>query len=161
EVRVASMKHDVAQAGEKAEAERARRDALVRQAAAEERALAADERSVAGGRGKAGEAEAQSEAAKRALARTTAAPAGPAQALRDLKEAKKREAQTYSVVPYRGKQGDNRRPLYVECSAKGVVFHPGKVELSVEAAPAEVRAEAERRIARQKAQLTAAGQATD
>ena len=41
-----------------------------------------------------------------------------------LKELRKRGKDTYSVVPYRGKHGDSRTPIYVECQAEGVLFHP-------------------------------------
>ena len=39
------------------------------------------------------------------------------QALTSLKELRQRQQQTYSLVPYLGKRGDNRKPLYVECNA--------------------------------------------
>jgi hypothetical protein len=41
-----------------------------------------------------------------------------------LRAQKEREKQIYSVVPYRGKRGDMRPPIYVECVQEGVVFHP-------------------------------------
>ena len=35
-------------------------------------------------------------------------------------------------VPYRGKRGDNRQPVYVECTRQGVVFHPEARTVSLE-----------------------------
>jgi len=51
------------------------------------------------------------------------------QSLKDLQEARKRDANTWSVIPYFGKNGESRRPLYVECAAVGVLFHPDKLQL--------------------------------
>lgn len=45
---------------------------------------------------------------------------------RQLKALRESEKQTYSVVPYRGKRGDLRAPIYVECIRGGVIFHPEK-----------------------------------
>src|SRR5205085_11343824 len=73
------------------------------------------------------------------------------QALRDLKALRERQKQTYSLVPYFGRHGDNRRPLYVECTAVGLVFHPDRTTLDGPALlPLTIRAEVERRIARQR-----------
>ena len=35
-----------------------------------------------------------------------------------LQEARQREAHTYSLMPYRGRRGEGRRPLYIECSRR-------------------------------------------
>src|SRR5262249_45838810 len=43
-----------------------------------------------------------------------------------LRALKEREKQIYSVVPYRGKRGDMRPPIYIECVGDGVIFHPEK-----------------------------------
>ena len=83
------------------------------------------------------------------------------QALRDLKAAREREKQTYSVVPYRGKRGENRRPLYVECTGPSVIFHPDKKSLLVMIQRGEVRAEVEQRIARQHEQIAATTRPVD
>jgi myosin heavy subunit len=46
-------------------------------------------------------------------------------ALADLIAFRKRQAETYSLVPFFGKHGDNRRPLdYLECQADKVIVHP-------------------------------------
>ena len=93
----------------------------------------------------------ETEAAKAAKAAVTAAIANVAKLeaqLAELKLARSREGHTYSVVPYRGKHGDDRRPVYVECSARGVIFHPEHKELSIPVQADDVRAEVERHLAR-------------
>ena len=44
--------------------------------------------------------------------------------LAEVKELKSQPSETYSLVPYRGKHGEGRRPVYVECTAAGLLFHP-------------------------------------
>src|SRR5262249_54781575 len=46
--------------------------------------------------------------------------------LAELRAARERAQHTYSLVPYRGKRGESRRPVYVECTSQGLVFHPDK-----------------------------------
>ncbi len=68
------------------------------------------------------------------------------EALHRLQEQRKREGKTWSVVPYVGKRGLNRRPLYVECDANGIVFHPERKRLSNETASLDtIREEVKRR----------------
>lgn len=45
-------------------------------------------------------------------------------ALADVIAFRKRQAQTYSLVPFLGKSGENRRPIYVECQADQIIVHP-------------------------------------
>jgi hypothetical protein len=67
-------------------------------------------------------------------------------AFQHLRALKEREKQTYSVVPYRGKRGDARPPIYVECVGQGVLFHPEKKLLQAsDFTPEAVRGEVERR----------------
>jgi hypothetical protein len=68
-------------------------------------------------------------------------------AVRELKAAKQAEGHTYSVVPYHGRQGSNRRPLYIECTGTGIIFHPDKLTMSVPLIAPTVRTEVLRRIA--------------
>src|SRR5438105_2428888 len=82
---------------------------------------------------------------RKALARMTADLLQLERALAGLKAARERERQTYSVIPYRGRRGESRRPLYVECGPAGVVFHPERLPMSPAADPDAVRAEVERR----------------
>ena len=48
-------------------------------------------------------------------------------ALADVIAFRKRQAQTYSLVPFLGKSGENRRPVYVECQASQVIVHPERL----------------------------------
>lgn len=49
--------------------------------------------------------------------------------LRRLKELRERAGKTWSVVPYVGKRGLSRRPMYVECDRAGLVFHPERTRI--------------------------------
>jgi hypothetical protein len=70
------------------------------------------------------------------------------QSLAAVQAARRQARQTYSVVPYRGPRGDSRRPIYVECAASGVVFHPdGFTVPGNEVSRLAVRTEVERRLA--------------
>lgn len=44
--------------------------------------------------------------------------------LQEVKAVKAQEQETYSLVPYHGKRGEGRQPVYVECTGSGLVFHP-------------------------------------
>ncbi len=44
--------------------------------------------------------------------------------LRQLRALKTEEQAVYSLIPYRGRQGEFRKPIYVECVASGVIFQP-------------------------------------
>jgi hypothetical protein len=66
----------------------------------------------------------------------------------DLKALRQKKEQAFSLVPYRGKHGDNRRPIYVECNSRGVVFQPGRFALDgYEVSPLAIRKEIDRRLA--------------
>ena len=80
--------------------------------------------------------------------------------LRDLKVARERERQTYSVVPYRGRRGESRRPLYIECAAGVVVFHPDKMALSPDRGN-DVRTEVLRRVTRLMEIIQTGGEVAD
>jgi hypothetical protein len=81
------------------------------------------------------------------------------QALADLKKARERQNQTYSLVPYRGKHGDSRRPLYVECTETGIIMHPDHKALEGPlVSRSDIRAEVARRIEAQRAALREAGE---
>jgi hypothetical protein len=65
-----------------------------------------------------------------------------AQLKSDIKTAKAKAAQlkseiagrpvVYSVVPYQGVGGSDRRPIYIECTRKGIVFQPYGIKLTEE-----------------------------
>jgi hypothetical protein len=67
--------------------------------------------------------------------------------LAELKAMRQRQQNTYSVVPYRGRRGAERTPLYLECAAGGLIFHPDhKMIAPTRSGGDDVRAEVERRI---------------
>src|SRR5438445_591948 len=72
-----------------------------------------------------------------------------AEPLAELRAARERAQHTYSLVPYRGKRGENRRPVYVECTSQGLVFHPDKETVIISSAG--LRGEVAHRLARQQA----------
>src|SRR5262249_34311362 len=78
------------------------------------------------------------------------------QALQNLKTLRQRQEQTYSLVPYHGKFGENRRPIYLECGANEVVFHPGRVAIDgLLLSGVQIRTELCPRLEKQRATLTA------
>lgn len=115
----------------------------------QEKAVAAAKQEAEGLTGKAAEANAARE-------RLTAELDQLEKTLAQLREARQRDATTYSVVPYRGKRGDSRRPLYVECAAGGLIFHPDRLQVDTEV-PAAIRQEVERRVTAQKEELARQG----
>jgi hypothetical protein len=67
------------------------------------------------------------------------------QTLAGLKQARQHDHQHYSVVPYRGRFGETRKPLYLECRAGSLVFHQGGPVLEgVTLTQAEIRSEVKR-----------------
>ncbi len=122
--------------------------------------LQAEEQLLQTLRSNAKQTENQSNESSQALRRMTLDLLQMEQVLKDLKAAKQREQKTFSVVPYYGRRGENRRPLYVECAADGVIFHPERKAMPVTAlvsysdnSASDVRAEVERRIAQQRQKL--------
>lgn len=41
-----------------------------------------------------------------------------------LRLLRRRQEQAFSLVPYAGKRGDTRKPIYVECTQSGLTFYP-------------------------------------
>jgi hypothetical protein len=69
------------------------------------------------------------------------------QTLADLTALRKREQRTFSLVPYKGRRGEDRRPIYLECTATGWTFHPDMKSLAVsEEGVKNLRAELEHRL---------------
>jgi tetratricopeptide (TPR) repeat protein len=124
------------------------------QLANEDQALAATREALA-------QTSAQTAAERSAQAKMTADLLQLEAALKDLKEARERDRQTFSVVPYNGKYGGNHRPFYIECTNRGVIFHPERVTVPVALDPAAARGEVERRIAQQKEYLASIKANTD
>jgi hypothetical protein len=95
---------------------------------------------------------AQTQEARRDLARLTGELTQLERTLADLKEARKRDEYKHSLVPYRGRRGDSRRPLYVECAEESILFHPDRAALAgLEMTPGNIRTAVEQRIARKRA----------
>ncbi len=159
--RLLSLKQDALHASEKKEQEKARLLDLRRQWDLTQKKLKAEEDALAGARSQEKDGEKQSESTKAQLARWNAELDELAHTLKDLNESRKLDGHTYSVVPYRGKLGDDRHPLYLECSASGVVLHPEKQMISIAAPPSQLRAEVEKRIFRQREQLAKGGERID
>ena len=91
----------------------------------------------------------QSEAAQAELVRLTGDLGKIEQTLADLKALRQKQQQTYSLVPYRGSRGDNRRPIYLECTAGSLIFHPDRSTLpATESSGSAILQEVERRINR-------------
>src|SRR5207247_658762 len=73
------------------------------------------------------------------------------QTLDDLKTLRQKQQQTYSLVPYRGRRGDNRRPIYLECTKEALIFHPDRLILpAADSGSTAILDEVERRINRQQ-----------
>lgn len=67
-------------------------------------------------------------------------------AFQQLLAVKEREKEVHSLVPYHGKRGDSRTPIYIECVRDGVIFHPDdKIVQGYDFTPGTIRIEVERR----------------
>lgn len=49
-----------------------------------------------------------------------------------LREDAPQGKRSYAIIPYKGQNGTYRKPIYIECSSKGVVLHPEGLVLSEE-----------------------------
>lgn len=156
-----SVRGRAADAARAAAAERERWRQLLEALGSQREELTKAERETAAGRGAADEASRMSDAARKEAARLGAQLRGLEVVLAELKAARQRDAQTYSLVPYRGKRGDSRRPLYVECTGNGLVFHPDKKALTRIATALDIRKEVESRIDRQREAVLAGGDKPD
>jgi hypothetical protein len=96
----------------------------------------------------------QTEAARKDVQRLAQQLDALEQTFQDLKLLRRRDRQTYSLVPYQGRRGENRRPIYIECAAAGVIFHP---DHHTEADAAGIRAAGERHIHAQGRRTAAVG----
>lgn len=50
----------------------------------------------------------------------------------ELRAKMKQRAKSYAIVPYQGRQGTSRRPIYIECRENEVILQPEGVKLSVD-----------------------------
>src|SRR5262249_38966823 len=98
----------------------------------------------------------QTEAKRTELVRLTADLERMERTLADVQLARQRQQPLYSLVPYRGKRGDNRKPLYLECAGDELIFHPDHLALRGPIlTPSVIREEIERRLAKQRAEIKA------
>ncbi|HLJ94208.1 MAG TPA: hypothetical protein VKU02_13555 [Gemmataceae bacterium] len=94
----------------------------------------------------------QDEMSRTELARLTAELERMERCIADLKTARQRQQRMVSLVPYRGKHGDNRKPIYIECNGDDLIFHPDHLALHA-ASGSAVRVEMDRRLAQQRADM--------
>ena len=95
------------------------------------RALLAQEQEALGARQAAVKQAAQNDQVARAeLERLAGELLQLEQTLAALEALRQREQSTYSLVPYKGRNGVSRRPIYIECTAAGVILHPERLELT-------------------------------
>ncbi len=133
------------------EAEEARSRELHRRLDAELARLLATQGELTARRAEAAQVGEKAEGVKGQRVRLAEELAQMERAIQALKELREREKQTYSLVPYKGRRGDSRRPLYLECSAAGITFHPDHLTLL---GAGELRAEVERRAAARRQEDT-------
>src|ERR1043166_2167528 len=105
----------LAQARRKVQAKQAELEALQRAASSEGIKVAEYQTQIKQGSTGLADSTKLAAQAKAELERLSGEVADLEKVLADLKALKTSEQQTYSLVPYRGKHGDNRRPIYVEC----------------------------------------------
>ncbi|MBV9124846.1 MAG: hypothetical protein JO112_15940, partial [Planctomycetes bacterium] len=150
QAQVQAVQQKANDAGRDLQTEEARSQELLARLREEAARLSEKETGVAVRRTKLAQTGQQTEAARAELVKMTEELEQLEQAVADLKALRQRQQQTYSLVPYKGKQGDNRKPLYVECTAHGLIFHPDRTALEgVKFSAAEVRAEVQKRILQQ------------
>jgi hypothetical protein len=114
--------------------------------------LAQTEREVSAVEAEAEKAGAADAATRRERQRLTEQLAQLEAVLANLKEMREREKRTYSLVPFHGKRGQGRKPIYVECQGEAVVFHPdAKALKGFDLCESGIRQEVEERVARQRA----------
>lgn len=72
------------------------------------------------------------EQAKRELARLQQLIVDTEKEIADLETEQEGKFRSYAIVPYRGPNGTQRRPVYIECRAETVVLQPEGIELTAE-----------------------------
>jgi hypothetical protein len=141
------------------ETEHAHGSQLDQQLQTEQATLIQEQKAVASKFQETAQKKQESEATRAELARLTAELVKLEQTVADLKSLRQKQQRTYSLVPYRGRRGDNRRPIYVECTASSLIFHPDRWTLpATDSGGSAILAEVERRIRRQQ---SADGDATE
>ena len=113
---IQAVRDQMAKAAERLLAEQDEESALKQKIDAEHAQAKEEEQALIQVRAAEATKAAQSESSRQVLTRMTGELARLEQALADLKAAREKEKNTYSVVPYNGKRGESRRPLYVKCA---------------------------------------------
>jgi len=150
----ASLERQLAGAAHDLQAERAQAPDLERKLQVEQENLLREERSIASHVQEANQKIQESKATQAELVRLTTELVKLEQTLDDLKALRQRQQQTYSLVPYRGRRGDNRRPIYVECAAESLIFHPDRLTLpATDSNGSAILQEVDRRINGQQLNL--------
>jgi hypothetical protein len=145
---ISTMKNKLSAVGGATQAEQARDRALHDRLLAEKTHLARWEQELTERRSRQSKQVEENEASRKEMARLTAELEQLERTLAELKAFRLRQQPTYSLVPYRGKHGDNRKPIYVECTPTGLVFHPDRLALPIfSQSPMIIRTEIERRLA--------------
>jgi hypothetical protein len=153
---ITTVRTQIAEATAKVQRESARAADLQQRLRAEEEGLERDRQEVESRRARARqqaqqrarEAAERTAKARQEAARLSAELAQMEQVLAGLKALRQKEEQTYSVVPFSGRHGQIRQPIYVECAGGAVIFHPDRLTLAgADLSPMAVRRELDRRLA--------------
>jgi hypothetical protein len=151
ETQATSIQKQLAAAAGDLQAEQAQNPLLERQLQDAREKLAGAEQSLASQVRETNQEKDQSEANRANLAQLTADLLKMEQAVADLKALREKQRQTYSLVPYRGHRGDNRRPIYLECTDGTLILHPDRLALPVaESSYPTILGEVEKRIEKQR-----------
>jgi hypothetical protein len=143
----ASLERQLAGAAQDLQTELAQTPVLEKKLQTEQENLLWEERAIAFRIRETNQKMQESKATQAELARSTTELVKMEQTLDDLKALRQRQQQTYSLVPYRGRRGDNRRPIYVECAAASLIFHPDRLTIpATDSNGSAILQEVERRI---------------
>jgi hypothetical protein len=148
---VASARREVDAATSRAKQGRLSEQQLGERLRGEQAQLERQEREVAVQRKAAAQAQRQTSDDNAELGRLSRELETLERTLADLKAARERAQKTHSLVPYHGKRGDNRQPIYLECAATSLIFHPDRFALDgTSAHVSDLRAEITRRFSQQR-----------
>src|SRR5262245_51900977 len=120
---VNSVHVQIRDAHSQVQGEKAQLDACERNLVQAQELLARERAALAARQASAGEAAAKDAQARAELQRLAGELVQLEQTLRALQALRESQKQTYSLVPYKGRKGDRRTPLYIECTATGLTFH--------------------------------------
>ena len=125
----ASMTHEAQNKTETVEKKKDRIAALERQLGTQWQRLLKEQRELADSQAGFTVQEKKEAAAKGEISQLSAEVLQLEKTLLDLKALKSRKGDSFSLVPYRGRLGDSRQPIYIECASAGLIVHPGPTML--------------------------------